>query len=89
MGTGHLTFLNFRKAVVSLTASSAPKDEKGRNANRTVFRFYHSFVIDGVVCIPPIGGAHPEHASSRFNLERILAFLEHGGAHPFFFRLIK
>lgn len=58
MGTKKRTFRNFRTTVVALTSPSAPESERAKDPNRLVFRFCHSFIIDGKVCIPPIGGAH-------------------------------
>lgn len=87
-GTNLLTFANFVKCFDKLTKQSERSEAKASRTSRPVFRFTHAFKIDGRVCLPPIEEIHREHASSGFNWKRIKAFLMHGGAHPYFFRLI-
>lgn len=85
IGKKDLTFSNFQRAFLALTSGHIAGPSKG---NRTVFRFNHQFELDGQICVPPIGGVHPEHLSSRFNHVQVRKFLEHGGAHPYFFEEI-
>jgi hypothetical protein len=85
----HLSYQNFLNAFVALNPSK--RDEFRRAAkcpNRTVFQFSHVIETDDVIYIPPIGGVHPEHLSSGFNLKQAHKFLMHGGAHPYFFIMI-
>lgn len=87
-GRSKLTFDDFLKAVDDLTKPTIGK-HAGKKSNRTVFRFNHAFVINGEICLPPIGGVHREHASSRFNYKQVKKFLMHGGAHPYFFQVLE
>ncbi len=87
-GKKTLTFVNFQKAYLELNGQIPPKGKSG-DANRTVFRSSHSFLVDGVTCIPPIGGVHPEHLSSRFNHIQIRTFLSRSGFHPYFFEHVE
>jgi hypothetical protein len=82
-GSKELTFTNFLKTFLALTNG----DTVGKK-NRTVFKFRHCFDLGDCIGIPPIGGVHPEHLSSRFNHVQVRTFLEHGGAHPYFFKLL-
>jgi hypothetical protein len=85
-GKSGLCFLNFQRAFLALTQGGSTDASK---ENRTVFRFNHRFELDGQIGIPPIGGVHPDHLSSRFNHVQVRKFLEHGGAHPYFFEEIE
>jgi len=90
-GSSLLKFSEFVKAFDKLTdtnTASASKRPTRSTSNSLVFRFNHSFMIDGKVCLPPIEEIHPEHESSGFNHVRARDFLMHGGAHPYFFRVI-
>ncbi len=83
-GSNYLSFDKFLKTVQRLTKASTKLD-----VSKTVFRFNHAFLIDGQVCLPPINGVHREHESSGFNHIQVKKFLMHGGAHPYFFRIIE
>ncbi len=87
-GRKKLTFVNFQKAYFELNGQDLPIGKHG-DANRTVFRSNHSFLVDGVTCIPPVGGVHPEHLSSRFNHVQVRSFLTKCGFHPFFFEIVE
>lgn len=90
-GTNLLTFANFVRAFDKLTLSSKDRTMAGRamRTSRPVFRFTHAFTVEGRVCLPPMEEIHREHESSGFNWKRVKAFLTHGGAHPYFFRVVR
>jgi hypothetical protein len=89
-GNDRLNFDTFVKAYVALTEEKKSSSKSARkSANRTVFQFNHVIETESTIYVPPIGGVHPEHKSSRFNLSQVTKFLTHGGAHPYFFRLLE
>jgi hypothetical protein len=88
-GTNYLSYQNFLDAFTTLNPSKAKESRKATKCpNRTVFQFSHAIETDDLIYIPPIGGVHPEHLSSRFNQKQVHKFLMHGGAHPYFFKMI-
>lgn len=87
-GTNNLTFNDFLKAFVALNPGKAKIIDESLNkkkTRRTVFQFDHAVECNGNLYIPPIGGVHREHLSSRFNYIQIRKFFMHAGAHPYFF----
>jgi hypothetical protein len=85
-GQACLTYDLFLKTFSKLNPIKANVIEKRSKAlNRTVFQFDHAFECEHAIYVPPIGGAHREHLSSRFNHQQIRKFLMHGGCHPYFF----
>lgn len=85
-GKTSLTYDNFLSTFSKLNPNKgANLTKRSKALNRTVFQFDHAFEADGVIYVPPIGGAHREHLSSRFNHIQIRKFLMHGGFHPYFF----
>jgi hypothetical protein len=91
-GRNLLTFDNFLKAFMDLNPSKKKLIQLSmykKKAKRTVFQFEHVIQCNGVTYVPPIGGAHCEHRSSRFNHKQIHEFFMHAGAHPYFFVLVE
>lgn len=90
-GRNLLTFDNFLRAFAMINPSkgrliSDAFLSKGKKKKvRFVFQSEHAIQANGVTYVPPIGGAHCEHASSRFNHKRIHDFVMYSGAHPYFF----
>jgi hypothetical protein len=90
-GNNLLTFDNFLRAFAMINPSKRHQIgdsffSKGKKKKvRFVFQSEHAIQANGVTYVPPIGGAHCEHASSRFNHKRIHDFLMYSGAHPYFF----
>jgi hypothetical protein len=90
-GNNTLTYGNFINAFMALNPSKRSLVEKAvyqKKSRRTVFQFENAIEINGIVYVPPIGGIHREHESSRFNHERIRDFMMHAGAHPYFFSVL-
>lgn len=91
-GKNTLTFDNFLKTFMDLNPSKKKLIQMSmykKKAQRTVFQFEHVVQSNGVTYVPPIGGAHCEHRSSRFNHKQIHDFFMHAGAHPYFFVLVE
>lgn len=86
-GSNHLTFPNFIRTFQLLNPSKSKLNRK--ELSRSVFQFEHAFETEDEVYVPPIGGGHREHLSSAFNHIQIRQFMMNGGAHPYFFELIK
>jgi DNA polymerase III delta subunit len=86
-GTNYLTFKNFIRTFQMLNPTKSRLSKK--ELSRSVFQFEHAFETEDEVFVPPIGGCHREHLSSGFNHIQIRQFMTHGGAHPYFFELLK
>lgn len=86
-GKGKLDFDDFLRTFQVLNPNKARLSRK--ELARCVFQFEHAFETEDQVFVPPIGGGHREHMSSGFNHDEIRRFMMNGGAHPYFFELIK
>jgi hypothetical protein len=86
-GKGHLDYDDFLRTFQVLNPNKARLNR--RELTRCVFQFEHAFETEDRVFVPPIGGGHREHMSSGFNHDEIRRFMMNGGAHPYFFELIK
>lgn len=90
-GKNLLTFDNFLAVFAMLNPSkkyqidNAFFSKGSKKKVRFVFQSEHAIQANGVTYVPPIGGAHCEHLSSRFNHKRIRNFLQYCAAHPYFF----
>jgi hypothetical protein len=86
-GRNYLTFDNFLRTFQVLNPIKSRLNRK--ELARSVFQFEHVFETEDQVFVPPVGGGHREHLSSAFNHDQIRRFMRNGGAHPYFFELVK